>query len=387
MNAPCIQAIEAILVDLPTIREHKLAMTTMQRQSLVIVRLRCDDGVEGLGEATTIGGLSYTDQSPEGIKLAIDTYLTPALLGKDATNINAVMAVASIAVQGHSFAKSAIETALWDALGHRLGQPVHRLLGGAVRQSLPVLWTLASGNSAHDIGEAKELIAERRHNVFKLKVGRRALAEDVAHVIAIKGALGPDVRITVDANQAWSESQAIHAITELEAAGIDLIEQPVSRRNRRGLARLSARFDVPIMADEAIDGPEDAFELATGSAADVFSLKIAKAGGLLPTLRTAAVAGAAHVAVYGGTMLEGSIGSIASAHAFAACPELAWGTELFGPLLLRDDIVVQRPTYHDFALHLSDQPGLGMQIDSDKLAHYRRDRASSSVYIGTPKAA
>jgi muconate cycloisomerase len=387
MNAPRIQAIEAILVDLPTIREHKLAMTTMQRQSLVIVRLRCDDGVEGLGEATTIGGLSYTDQSPEGIKLAIDTYLTPALLGKDATNINAVMAVASIAVQGHSFAKSAIETALWDALGHRMGQPIHRLLGGAARQSLPVLWTLASGNSARDIGEARELIAERRHNVFKLKVGRRALAEDVAHVIAIKSALGPDVRITVDANQAWSEAQAVRAITELEAAGIDLIEQPVSRRNRRGLARLAARFDVPIMADEAIDGPEDAFDLAAEAAADVYSLKIAKAGGLLATLRTAAVAGAAHVAVYGGTMLEGSIGSIASAHAFAACPELAWGTELFGPLLLRDDVVVERPTYHDFALHLSDKPGLGVQIDADKLAHYRRDRASPSIHVSASKAA
>jgi muconate cycloisomerase len=386
MNAPRIQALDAILVDLPTIREHKLAMTTMSKQSLVIVRLRCDDGVEGVGEATTIGGLSYNEQSPEGIKLAIDTYLAPLLLGKEAANINAAMGEVAGAVRGHSFAKSAIETALWDALGRRLGQPVHRLLGGAARRSLPVLWTLASGSSGRDIDEARQLMSERRHNVFKLKVGRRPLADDVAHVIAIKEALGADVRITVDANQAWDESQAVRAITELQAAGVDLIEQPIARRNRRALARLAARFDVPIMADEALDGPEDAFELAADCAADVFSLKIAKAGGLLPTLRTAAVGSAAHVALYGGTMLEGSIGSLASAHAFAACPELAWGTELFGPLLLRDDIVVQRPSYHDYALHLTDEPGLGVQIDADKLAYYRRDRTSACVHISTRAA-
>src|SRR3546814_14742067 len=87
-----IEAIEAILVDLPTIRAHQLAMAVMQRQTLVIVRLRCSDGFEGLGEATTIGGLSYGEESPEGIKLAIDTYLAPALAGQDAANVRGALA-------------------------------------------------------------------------------------------------------------------------------------------------------------------------------------------------------------------------------------------------------------------------------------------------------
>jgi muconate cycloisomerase len=128
------------------------------------------------------------------------------------------------------------------------------------------------------------------------------------------------------------------------------------------------------MADESINGPEDAYELAQEAAADVFALKISKAGGLLSTLRTAAVGDAAGIGLYGGTMLEGTVGSIASAHAFAACPQLRWGTELFGPLLLKDDVVVARPDYRDFELHLSSAPGLGIQLDEDKLDFYRRDR-------------
>ncbi|NQD93046.1 hypothetical protein HP532_10325, partial [Pseudomonas sp. CrR25] len=86
-----IEHIEAIIVDLPTIRPHQLAMHTMQRQTLVVIRLRCSDGIEGLGESTTIGGLAYGNESPESIKQNIDSHLAPLLLGQDAANINAAM--------------------------------------------------------------------------------------------------------------------------------------------------------------------------------------------------------------------------------------------------------------------------------------------------------
>jgi len=376
---PVVESIEATLVDLPTIRPHQLAMATLHRQTLVIVRLRCSDGIVGIGEATSIGGLAYGDQSPEGVKLAIDGYLAPVLIGHDSNNINAAMALVGAKVQGHSYAKSALETALFDALGRRLGRPVHALLGGAVRTSLPVLWTLASGDSARDIEEAQSLIKARRHRVFKLKIGRGDPDANVAHAVRVKKALGDDILVTVDVNQAWDEATAQRCIKALEAAGIGLVEQPVPRRHRRALARLAARFDVPIMADESLEGPEDALELAVEAAADVFALKISKAGGLLPTLRTAAVGEAAGIGLYGGTLLEGSVGSIAAAHAFAACPQLRWGTELFGPLLLKDDVVVELPVYRDFALELPDTPGLGVELDDDKLEFYRRDRRYKQV--------
>ncbi len=373
--ATTITSVDAILVDLPTIRAHQLAMATMQQQTLVIVRLRASDGIEGIGEATTIGGLSYGEESPEGIKLTIDTYLAPALIGQDAANIHGAMARLNKVARGNRFAKSALETALLDAQGKRLGVPLATLLGGTVRDALPVLWTLASGDTARDIEEAERLLAERRHDTFKLKIGRRAVRDDVAHVAAIKRALGDRARVTVDVNQAWNEADAATGIAMLEAAGIDLIEQPIARENRVGLARLAARFVVPIMADEAVTGPEDAMELARLGAADVFALKIAKSGGIFGMLRTAAVGDAAGIALYGGTMLEGSVGTIAAAHGFCTLPQLAWGTELFGPLLLKDDVVVERPGYRDFALRLPDGPGLGLALDEDKLAHYRRDRA------------
>jgi muconate cycloisomerase len=378
---PRIESIEALLVDLPTIRAHKLAMTTMSRQTLVIVRLRDSDGIVGLGEATTIGGLAYGDQSPEGIKSAIDTYVAPLLRGTDATNANAAMALVARSVQGNSFAKSAVETALLDAQGQRLGLPIHALLGGAVRNALPVLWTLASGDAARDIDEAQALIEARRHRVFKLKIGGGEPAADIAHVRAIRRGLGDDVMLTVDVNQAWDEPTAVRGIAALEAAGVGLVEQPVASRNRRALARLAHRFDVPIMADEAVHDAVDAFDLASAGAADVYALKISQAGGLWPTLRAAAVADAAGVGLYGGTLLEGSIGSIAAAHAFAACPRLAFGTELFGPLLLKDDVVLERPVYRDFELVLPQTPGLGIRLDTDKLDFYRRDRGTRNVAV------
>ncbi|RZS85761.1 muconate/chloromuconate family cycloisomerase [Pigmentiphaga kullae] len=374
MVSPCIESIEAILVDLPTIRAHQLAMTVMNVQTLVIVRLRCSDGMEGLGEATTIGGLSYGEESPEGIKLAIDTYLAPALLGLDASNVLAAAQRMNRVARGNTFAKSALETALLDAQGKRLGVPVSTLLGGAVRDAVPVLWTLASGDTRRDIEEAESLLAARRHDTFKLKIGRRSVAEDVAHVCAIKEALGARARVTVDVNQAWSESQAATGIARLEAAGVDLIEQPLPRAHRAGMARLAARFVVPIMADEAVHSPEDAMDLARQGAADVLALKISKSGGLYEVLRTAAVGDAAGMALYGGTMLEGSIGTVAAAHAFATLPRLEWGTELFGPLLLVDDVVRQRPAYQEFSMALPTGPGLGLALDEEKLRRYRRDR-------------
>ena len=118
-----IQSIEAVLVDIPTIRPHKLSMTTMGVQSMVIVRIKDSDGFEGLGEATTIGGLAYGPESPESVKLTIDTYFTPQLLGKPAANINTLRVDLGRSVRGNNLAKSAIETALLDLMGKRLNRP------------------------------------------------------------------------------------------------------------------------------------------------------------------------------------------------------------------------------------------------------------------------
>jgi muconate cycloisomerase len=367
-----IQYIETFLLDVPTIRPHKLSVATMNTQTLVLLRVRCADGIQGWGEATTIGGLAYGEESPESIKTNIDTYIAPLVIGMDAAQPAKAMARVRKAIQGNRFAKCALETALLDAQARRLGVPLSELLGGRVRDTLPVAWTLASGDTAKDIAEAEHMLEIRRHRIFKLKIGLRSVDDDVAHVLAIKRALGDRASVRVDVNQAWRESDAVRGIARLEAGGVDLIEQPVKAHQVAALGRLKRRFDVAIMADEALHGPDDAMALARMDAADVYAVKIAQSGGLLPAQEVATVARLAGIGLYGGTMLEGGIGTAATAHLCSTFADLAWDTELFGPLLLTQEVLREPLVYRDFELQVPTGPGLGVEIDTDKLRALQR---------------
>lgn len=377
--AVTVTSVETTILDVPTIRPHVLAMATMHCQSMTVVRIRCSDEVEGIGEGTTIGGLSYGDESPEGIKLTIDSYIAPLLEGCDVAQPAAAMARIGKAVVGNHFAKCAVETALLDAAGKRAGLPLSSLMGGRVRDRVPVLWTLASGDTAKDIAEAEEMLDRRRHNAFKLKIGRRALLEDVAHVAAIKRAVGTRASIRVDVNQAWDEPTARRGLVMLADAGVDLVEQPIARTNRSGMARLTALGHVAVMADEALRGPADAFDFARESACDVFAVKIQQAGGPSAAKAVGAIGNAAGIALYGGTMLEGGIGTVASAHLFATFPTLSFGTELFGPLLLTEELLATPLDYSNFSLAVPDGPGLGIILDEAAVAAYRRDRTRTLI--------
>lgn len=125
--SPVVERVETVLVDLPTIRPHKLSVATMTGQSLMLVKVHCSDGTVGIGEGTTIGGLAYGGESPESMKLAIDTYFAPLMIGEDASRVRALMARIGKAVKENRFAKSAVETALLDAHGKRLGLPISTL--------------------------------------------------------------------------------------------------------------------------------------------------------------------------------------------------------------------------------------------------------------------
>ena len=372
---------DTFIVDVPTIRPHVLAMATMNAQSMVILRLTDPDGVEGLGEGTTIGGLSYGEESPESIKSAIDSYIVPILETCDLTQVGATMAKIAKCVRGNHFAKCAVETALLDMAGKRLGVPVSELIGGGrVRERLPVAWTLASGDTARDIAEGEEMLARGRHRIFKLKIGKREVRDDVAHVAAICKALGDRASVRVDVNQNWSEGQAKLGRALLHESGCDLVEQPVAGDAVAAMARLSKSQAVPLMADEALRGQRSALRIASAEAASVFALKIAQSGGLFATAEVAAIASAADIGLYGGTMLEGGIGTIASAHVFATLPDLAWGTELFGPLLQTEEILSEPLAYSDFSLTVPTGPGLGIALDEDKLAFFRRDRQAPILH-------
>ena len=366
------KSVETLLLEIPTIRPHKMAVATMQTQTLVLVKITTEDGYVGWGEATTIGGLGYGDESPESVKVNIDTYFTPLLKTLSGLNVAQTLQAIKKNINGNRFAKCAIQTALLDIQAQRLGLPLSEVLGGRLRDSVPVLWVLASGDTEKDITEAKKMIAAKRHNIFKLKIGSRRVEEDVEHVLAIKRALGKDISVRVDVNRAWSELEAIKGIQLLQDGGVDLIEQPCAIDNLGAMQRLTRRFDIAIMADESLMGPQSAYQIATQNGASVFAVKIAQSGGLIEGCEVGTIAQLAGIDLYGGTMLEGPVGTLASAHVFSTFKNLAYATELFGPLLLTEDILKTPLNYQNFELQLPKGPGLGIELDDNKIDNLRR---------------
>lgn len=366
------KSIETLLVEIPTIRPHKMAVATMQTQTLVLVKITSAEGLVGWGEATTIGGLGYGDESPESVKTNIETYFTPLLKSLSGLNVAQTITAIKRNINGNRFAKCAIQTALLDLQAQVLNVPLSELLGGRLRDSVPVLWVLASGDTDKDIAEAQKMIALKRHNIFKLKIGSRPVEEDVAHVLAIKHALGADISIRVDVNRAWSELEAIKGIQLLQDGGVDLIEQPCAIDNLDAMQRLTRRFDIAIMADESLCGPQSAYQIARNNGASVFAVKIAQSGGLIEGCEVGKIAKLAGIDLYGGTMLEGPVGTIASAHVFSTFESLAFGTELFGPLLLTEDILKTPLQYQNYELVLPTVAGLGIEMDLDKIDNLRR---------------
>ena len=366
------KSIETLLVEIPTIRPHKMAVATMQTQTLVLIKITTEDGYVGWGEATTIGGLGYGEESPESVKVNIDTYFAPLLKTLSGLNVAQTLQVIKKNINGNRFAKCAIQTALLDIKAQRLTLPLSEVLGGRLRNSIPVLWVLASGNTKKDIAEAQKMIEAKRHNVFKLKIGSRPVEEDVEHVLAIKKALGKNISIRVDVNRAWSELEAIKGIQLLQDGGVDLIEQPCAIDNLDAMRRLTRRFDVAIMADESLMGPHSAYQIARNNGASVFAVKVAQSGGLVEGCEVGKVAKLAGIDLYGGTMLEGPVGTIASAHVFSTFENLAYGTELFGPLLLTENILKTPLNYQNFELEIPNGPGLGIELDENKIDNLRR---------------
>jgi muconate cycloisomerase len=367
-----IASVRSTIVDVPTVRRHKLSSLSVTAQSYVIVEVKLANGVSGIGEAATLGGPRWSEESVESIKANIDTYLAPAIAGLPADRFELIGIQLDAAAKRNTAAKSAIETALMDAVGRTLGIPAALLLGGVVRDRVPVLWTLASGDPVQEVEEAERKIAARLHNTFKVKIGAQAPETDLARLRHLASSLAGRATLIVDANQAWDETTALRCLPVLAELGVTLVEQPVPAWDLDGLARLRRRSTVPLMADECVFSAHDMLAVAQRGAADVVSLKLVKHGGLLNTRKVAAVAEAAGIGLYGGCLLESSVGAAAHLQVFAGLRSLAWGCEHFGPQILTDDLVTEPLRFEDFHVHLPAGPGIGVTLDQDKLRRYAR---------------
>lgn len=375
-----IRALSVLLVDCPIVRPHQLAMTTMHHQTCVLVTLLREDGLIGVGEAATIVGAAYVEESPESIASQIKAHFAPVLIGMDADQPAACVNALNAAIVGNRFAKAAVETALYDAFGQATGLPMSAFFGGQIHARLPVLWTLASGDLKVDIAEAEALLKEGRHTRFKVKIGRQPVIADCAHLAALTRHFDGRADFTVDVNQRWSRSEAAIGARLLGECGVVLLEQPIAATDLQGLAQLSRTSPIPILADEALTGPEALLAVCAADAASVVSIKIAQAGGLQAASAMANIARASHRELYGGTMLEGPIGTLASAHMFATFPKIQWGTELFGPLLQAQTLTQEPLDFRDGCLVLPSGPGLSIKPDWDRVQQLARpDQAMPDI--------
>jgi len=371
-GGPRVETVSTTLVDLPLHRPHQFRDSTMDVQAVLLVRVATGDGVVGVGEGVVPGGPWWGGESVETMQVVVDRYLAPLAVGADLGRLPALRGRMDRLVAANPFAKCALETAMWDAWARTLGLPLHALLGGRCRDALPVTWAIGAADPDVVVDEAMARIESGGHASIKLKMGALEPAADVARVEKIASSLAQVASVRVDLNGAWDELTATRLLPRLQQAGIDLVEQPTPAWDLDALARLSGLLRIPVMADESLRSDHDALTLATRRAADVFSLKIGKSGGYLATQRIAAVAQAAGIPCHGGTGIESSLGTLAGAHLLATLPAVTYGSELFGPLLMTDGLLAEPLDYRDGALHLPDGPGLGIDLDEDRVARYAR---------------
>jgi muconate cycloisomerase len=369
-----IRSVTATIVEAPTVRRHKLSNTEIAHQGFVFVEVQLENGVIGIGEASTLGGPRWAEESVESIAAAVSSYLAPALIGKPAMMFEANGVLMAKAATRNFAAKAAIETALFDAVGKTLGLPASALLGGAVRDRIGVIWALASGDAGQELEEAKEKLRLRQHRDFKIKLGFHPAEKDIARLRRLREGLGEDIKLIVDVNQAWSEAQCIRLFPVLEELGVALVEQPVPASQREAMARVAARTNIPLLIDEAAFTKEELASVASIGCGGVYSLKLVKSGGLLELKRAAGVAQAFGIELYGGCLLESSIGAAAHMAAFSTLPRLEWGSEHFGPRILVEDLVEEPLRFEEFEIVVPDGPGIGVNVDREKVRSMARRR-------------
>jgi muconate cycloisomerase len=366
-----IAGARVVMADIPVARPHKMSFTTLEAVNFVFVRLETTEGLTGWGEAACLGGPTWSEESSESVAATIERYIVPWLVGRDASGIEVLSREMARRVQGNPFARAAVEMALWDLNGRALGVPVHRLLGGRVRDRVPLSWSLAVADAGAEIEEARAKVAGG-HRIFKIKTAARPVAEDVERVRRLREAVGPDVSLRVDANQGWDRPTALRAIRALEPFGLDFVEQPVPRWDFEGMAEIGRRVNVPIMADESCFSPQDALQIARLGGVSILGLKVTKSAGIIGTMAIARIAEAAGMGCYVGCMIETSLGTAAYLQVALAATPVTWGCELFGPLLLKGDVVREPVRFADGAILALDGPGLGVEVDERALAEWIR---------------
>ena len=344
----------------------------------VLVKVHAE-GIVGLGQIRAISPGHFVSDTTHSMVAAIQEIYGPALMGKDAFDIETITAAFDARLAGNPAARAALDIALHDLMGKALGLPVHKLIGGACQPRIPLEWSVSM---ADDVGvivaEARRAVEEFGMRVLCIKAAdRRGWRQDVKSFEAVRRAVGEDVVIGTDPNTGWTLPDALCAIEAMRGLGLGYIEQPVARRDLQAMAeiRREAR-GIPVMADEALFTLQDAYALARARACDAYCIKLYKIGGLTPARKIAAVAEAAEIQLNcGGLAVQSQLEAAAAAHFYAATPQrrmMGAGEFVFGlntvgpdPLVPQTDFVVR-----EGHVDVPTGPGLGIAVDEAALKRH-----------------
>jgi len=380
-----ITQIETIPIRLPTRRVHQWASLTTPIGVYVIIKLHTDEGLIGFGEAPVLkdwGGDhgKYFGETPQTTIHIINDILAPALAGQDPCRFEALHALMDKAVKGYPYCKAAIDAALYDVVGKKFAMPAYQLLGGLVRERVPIAHSLGLMEIDKAVDEAMQAKAEGVKTI-KLKGGVEQ-KRDIELVRRIREAIGPELNICVDANQGYPTAKSAVRITKaMEEYNLLYMEQPVEGIEQ--MAEVARRVDTPIMADESAWTPQDVIEIIQKKAADMVSIYTTKPGGMFKAKKVAAVAEAAGLKCNVNGSVETGVGNAANLHLAASTGVVTYGCVVpvstpkgkgkggIAGIYYQDDIIVEPFAYSDGDIVVSPKPGLGIELDEDKLKYYR----------------
>lgn len=327
----------------------------------VYAQVVAEGGLAGWGEVR--GNLEYfSGETQRGIVAALQV-LVPRVLGRDARDIEAILADLDTGVMGNAPAKAVIDIALHDLGARAAGVPLYRWLGGRRQPELLASECIFYGTVAEAATQAARYVNEG-FRILKVRVGMTPFSLDVDRLTAIREAVGPEIVLAVDANQAWSAPEAIQKIRRLERFDLTCVEQPVAARDFFGLAQVARNVETPIMVDESLISLEDAITLIRLEAAGVFHIKLVKAGGIARARRLIALAEAAHIPYVIGQMNEGLLATMAAAHCGAAStPKYA---ELYGADGIVNDPVAGT-VHRNGKVVVPEAPGIGLEVREAEL--------------------
>ncbi|CEI80790.1 L-Ala-D/L-Glu epimerase [Oceanobacillus oncorhynchi subsp. incaldanensis] len=345
---------------IPLHTPFKTALRTVTIAESIVVKITCDNGITGWGEAPPTHVI--TGESLASIHYAMDKVLRPVIIDASLCSYAAVFARLEKAITGNTSAKAAVDMALYDCLAQAAEQPLYQYLGG-YRSQIENDYTV-SVNETEQMEQDAKLYKENGFRILKVKVGKDPAEKDIERVAAIRKAAGEDVLIRLDANQGWTAKEAVKAITQMEELGLnlELVEQPVPAHDVQALKYITERTTTPIMADEAVFSTQDACRVLEMGAADLINIKLMKSGGIHQAIKIANLAQDFGVSCMVGSMIETKLGITAAAH-FAASHPAVTRFDFDAPLMLSDDILEGGIQYQGKGnqITFSNQSGLGIK--------------------------